>query len=101
LNEFAALIEMELRGGSSGRNEPNFREVASSVLEVIEQFSHKTKQRGFRAMMEPQFSTELPQRAEQALQHLLRLMEDPTAKPRDKNKGSANLKLLSCTASGS
>jgi hypothetical protein len=35
-------------------------------------------------MIEPEFANELPQQAEQALGYLLRLMEDPTAKARDR-----------------
>jgi hypothetical protein len=43
-------------------------------------------------MMEPDFADELPQRAEQALGHLLRLMDDPTAKARDRLKAAQVLK---------
>jgi hypothetical protein len=43
-------------------------------------------------MIEPEFANELPQRAEQALSHLLRLMEDPRAKPRDRLKAAQTLK---------
>ena len=43
-------------------------------------------------MIEPEFANELPQRAEQALSHLLRLMEDPIAKPRDRLQAAQTLK---------
>ena len=43
-------------------------------------------------MIEPEFANELPERAEQALRHLLRLMEDPTAKARDRIKAAQTLK---------
>ena len=43
-------------------------------------------------MIEPEFANELPQRAEQALGHLLRLMDDPTAKARDRLKAAQILK---------
>lgn len=43
-------------------------------------------------MIEPEFANELPQRAEQALQHLKRLIEDPTAKARDRLKAAQMLK---------
>jgi len=94
LNEFAALIEMELRGGSIGTNEPNFREVASSVLEVIEQFSHKTNSES--ARLSSNDGATICQRAaptsQQALQHLLRLMNDPTVNARDRLKAAQILK---------
>jgi len=43
-------------------------------------------------MIEPELANELPQRAEQALGHLLRLIEDPTAKARDRIKAAQMLK---------
>lgn len=43
-------------------------------------------------MIEQEFANELPQRAEQALQHLLRVMADPTAKARDRLKAAQILK---------
>jgi hypothetical protein len=43
-------------------------------------------------MVELNFANELPQRAEQALRHLLRLMEDPTVKARDRLKAAQILK---------
>jgi hypothetical protein len=43
-------------------------------------------------MIEPDFANELPQRADQALQHLLRLMNDPTEKARDRLKAAQTLK---------
>jgi hypothetical protein len=43
-------------------------------------------------MIEPEFANELPQRAEQALGHLLRLMNDPTGKERDRLKAARVLK---------
>jgi hypothetical protein len=43
-------------------------------------------------MLEPEFANELPQRAEQALGYLLRLMEDPTAKARDRLEAAQTLK---------
>jgi hypothetical protein len=43
-------------------------------------------------MIEPEFANELPQRAKQALGHLLRLMNDPTAKARDRLKAAQTLK---------
>jgi hypothetical protein len=43
-------------------------------------------------MLEPEFANELPQRADQALGYLLRLMEDPTAKARDRIKAAQILK---------
>ena len=43
-------------------------------------------------MIEPEFANELPQRAEQALGHLLRFIEDPTAKPPDRLKAAQVLK---------
>ena len=43
-------------------------------------------------MIELEFANELPQRAEQALQHLKRLMEDQTAKARDRLKAAQMLK---------
>jgi hypothetical protein len=45
-----------------------------------------------RAALEPDLANELPQQAEQALGHLLRLMEDPTAKARDRLKAAQILK---------
>jgi hypothetical protein len=43
-------------------------------------------------MIEPEVANELPQRAEQALRHLLGVMEDPAAKPRDRIKAAQILK---------
>jgi hypothetical protein len=43
-------------------------------------------------MIEPEFANGLPQQAEQAVGYLLRLMEDPTAKARDRIKAAQILK---------
>jgi hypothetical protein len=43
-------------------------------------------------MPEPELANELPQRAEQALGQLLPLIEDPTAKARDRLKAAQMLK---------
>jgi hypothetical protein len=43
-------------------------------------------------MIDSEFANELPKRAEQALGQLLRLMEDPTAKARDRLKAAQMLK---------
>jgi hypothetical protein len=43
-------------------------------------------------MIKPEFANELPQSAEQALGHLRRLMEDPTAKARDRLQATKILK---------
>jgi hypothetical protein len=43
-------------------------------------------------MIEPEFANKLPQQAEQALRHLLRLMEDPTARARDRLEAAQILK---------
>jgi hypothetical protein len=43
-------------------------------------------------MIEQEFANQLPQQAEQALGHLLRLMEDPTAKARDRLKAAQFLR---------
>jgi hypothetical protein len=68
------------------------RAVTKAAFLCMNCYNSKCRRIESARMVEPELANELPQRAEQAVRHLLRLIEDPTAKARDRLKAAQILK---------